>query len=91
MACSGTALAFCFRFNVYNCFKSCPSLLETAGIRVPIRHFLDFHFFICLSSHKTCPSARRASAAKILIFIYTFLKQKEKKLSHIRLKGMFRI
>jgi hypothetical protein len=38
-----------FLINVYDGFKTCPSLLETAGI--------------CIPTQKSCPSARCASAA----------------------------
>jgi hypothetical protein len=39
----------------------CPNLLETVSIHVPVRNFRDFG-----SLHKSCPSARSASAANTI-------------------------
>jgi hypothetical protein len=53
-----------------------PSLLETVGIHVPVRNFRDFPLFTVGSSHKTCPSARSASAANTICKdIVVFSKQ----------------
>jgi hypothetical protein len=46
--------------NVLSGAKCCPSVLETVGIRVPIRNFRNVTMFTCASSH--CPTARRVSA-----------------------------
>jgi hypothetical protein len=47
-----------FLVNVYNGYKFCPSLLETAGIHVLSRYFKDFPLFPVGTSRKNCPSAR---------------------------------
>jgi hypothetical protein len=52
-----------FLLAVYNGYKFCPSLLETAGIRFPIRNFRDFPPLAVGFLRKNCPSARYATAA----------------------------
>jgi hypothetical protein len=41
-----------FLINVYDGFKTCPSLLETAGICIPTQNFRDFSLFTAASSNK---------------------------------------
>jgi hypothetical protein len=55
-----------FLVNFYTGFKFCPSLLETVGIHVPVRNFRDFPLFAVGSSHKSCCSAKSASAANTI-------------------------
>jgi hypothetical protein len=55
-----------FLLQVYFGFKFCPSLLEIVGLRVPARYVRDFSLFNVCSSGKNCPSARCASAAKMV-------------------------
>jgi hypothetical protein len=52
--------------HVYDGFKYCPSSLENIVIRVPTQNFRDFPLFTVGSSHKSCPSARCASAKNIV-------------------------
>jgi hypothetical protein len=52
-----------FLTQVYSGSKFCPSILETVGLRVPLRRIRDFALFSVCSSCKNCPSARCASAA----------------------------
>jgi hypothetical protein len=40
--------------DVYNGFTKCYSLLETAGIRVPVKNIKDFNTFHTLFSHNEC-------------------------------------
>jgi hypothetical protein len=55
-----------FLTQVYRGSKFCPSVLETVGLRVPIRYIRDFSMFSVCSSRKNCPSARCASAANVV-------------------------
>jgi hypothetical protein len=52
-----------FLVKVYSGCKFCPCLLETVGIEAPSRNFTNLPLFTVGSSRKSCPSARRASAA----------------------------
>jgi hypothetical protein len=46
--------------------KFCPSVLEIAGLRVPLRYIRDLALFNVCSSSKNCPSARCASDANVV-------------------------
>jgi hypothetical protein len=50
-----------FLVNIFSGPRCCPSVLETAGLRVPTRNNRNFTMFTCSSSH--CPSARCVSTA----------------------------
>jgi hypothetical protein len=52
--------------QVYRGSKFCPSVLETVGLRVPVRYITHFSMFSVCSSSKNCPSARCASAANVV-------------------------
>jgi hypothetical protein len=49
--------------NLYNGFITCSSLLETVGIRVPIKNLTDFNVFHTSISRRKRPSDRRTLAA----------------------------
>jgi hypothetical protein len=52
-----------FLINICNCFKFCPSLLESTGICVPTQNVIVIALLAAGFRRKTCPSARCASAA----------------------------
>jgi hypothetical protein len=55
-------------------------LFEPVGIQVPIRNFRDFTVG---SSHKSCPSARSASAANTICKDIGMFSKQVVKLNHI--------
>jgi hypothetical protein len=55
-----------FPTQLYRGSKFCPSVLDTAGLRVLSRYIRDFSMFNVCSSSKNCPFARCASAAKVV-------------------------
>jgi hypothetical protein len=61
-----------FLTQVYRGSEFCPSVLETVGLRVPVRYIRDFSMFSVCSSSKNCPSARCASAANVCRDVFIF-------------------
>jgi hypothetical protein len=55
-----------FLIQIYLGSKLCPSVLETVGHRVPIRHLRDFSLFHVCPNFKSRPSARCVSAANFV-------------------------
>jgi hypothetical protein len=72
-----------FLVNVYNSFKFCPSLLETVGICVPIRNVRELPLFTAAFLHKSCPSARCASAAHVIFKDTDIFRKQVVTLNHI--------
>jgi hypothetical protein len=64
-----------FLINVFSGTKCCPSVLETAGIRVPAKNIRNFNTFGCSSSHGPsfrCVSAKNAVSKSTDIFKLSF-------------------
>jgi hypothetical protein len=55
-----------FLIRIYRGSKSCPSVLDTVGLRVRARDIKDFSMFNVCSSSKNCPSAICASAVNVV-------------------------
>jgi hypothetical protein len=56
-----------FFTQVYRGSKFCSSVLEIVGLRVPAGYIRDFTLLSFCSSSRYCPSARCASAAKVVV------------------------
>jgi hypothetical protein len=78
-----------FLVRVHNVFKSCFSLYETVGIRVPTRHFRDFPLFAVGFSRKTCLSATCVSAANTVCIDTNIFSKNLITLKHIVKKTTF--
>jgi hypothetical protein len=72
-----------FLTQVYRGSKFCPSILETIGLRVPVRYIRDFSMFSVCSSSKDYPSARCASAANVVCRDFGIFGTKTLLLKHI--------
>jgi hypothetical protein len=72
-----------FLTQVYRGSKFCPSVLETVGLRVPVRYIRDFSMFSVGSSSKICPSDRCASAANVVCRDVDIFGTKTLSLKHI--------
>jgi hypothetical protein len=68
---------------VYRECKFFPSVLETVGLRVPVRYIRDFYMFSVCSSSKNCPSARCSSAANVVCGDVDIFGTKTLSLKHI--------
>jgi hypothetical protein len=72
-----------FLTQVYRGSKYCPSVLETVGLRVPVRYIRDFSMFSVCSSSKNCPFARCASAANVVCTDVDIFGTKTLSLKHV--------
>jgi hypothetical protein len=72
-----------FLTQVYRGSKFCLSVLETVGLRVPVRYIRDFTMFNVCSSSKICPSARCDSAANVVCRDVDIFGTKTLSLKHI--------
>jgi len=55
-----------FLTNVFSVSKSCLTLLETVGLRVPNQNFRDFGMFNVAFTRRHCPSPNCVSAANAI-------------------------